>query len=210
MALLHWGFTASKVYPSLFLYRTTSVMIIFLVYVDDIIVTGSCPQSFAQLFSFLRAWFSVKELGPLHFFLGNLSVHDGSPLADPTEYHSLIGALQYCTMTRPDLSFPVNQLCQFMHSPTTTHLQAVKHVLHYLKGTAHLGLLLQPSPNHTLYAYTDADWASCLDDRRSTSAYCIFLGHNLISWSFTKQKVVSRSRTDSEYRALANGAAELS
>ncbi|XP_062104405.1 uncharacterized mitochondrial protein AtMg00810-like [Humulus lupulus] len=105
-------------------------------------------------------------------------------------------------MTRSDLSFPVNRLCQFMQAPTTTHLQAIKRVLRYLKGYAHLGLLLQPSSDHNLYAYTDADWASCPNDRRSTSAYCIFLGHNLISWSSSKQTVVSRSSTESNIGRL--------
>ena len=124
-------------------------------------------------------------------------------MKDATEYRSIIGALQYCTITRPDIAVAVNKLCQFMHAPTDVHLQAVKQVLRYLKGTGHHDLLLHRSPVHSLYCYTDADWASCPDNRRNTSAYCIFLGHNLISWSSSKQKVVSRSSTESEYRALA-------
>ncbi|XP_062086351.1 uncharacterized mitochondrial protein AtMg00810-like [Humulus lupulus] len=124
--------------------------------------------------------------------LGSLSLYDGDPLLNASEYHSIVGALQYCTFTRPGISYTVKKLCQFMLTPTSTHLQVAKRVLCYLKGTANY------------------DWGSCPDDRRSTSVYCIFHGLNLISCSSAKQKVVSRSSTESEYRALANGASELS
>ena len=97
-----------------------------------------------------------------------------------------------------------------MHKPTDTHWAACKRILRYLKGYPDLGLLIRPSPSLHLYGFTDADWASNLDDRRSTGDYCIFLGENLVSWSSRKQHVVARSSTESEYRALASGAAELS
>ncbi|KAL5776889.1 hypothetical protein ACOSP7_009815 [Xanthoceras sorbifolium] len=97
-----------------------------------------------------------------------------------------------------------------MHAPTNVHWQAVKRILRYLKGTTSHGISFQSARNLNLLCYTDADWASCPDDRKSTSGFCIFLGPNLVSWSSSKQKVVSRSSAESEYRALANGAAELS
>lgn len=109
----------------------------------------------------------------------------------------------------PDNSFVVSRVCQFMHAPTTTHWSAVKHILRYLRGTPTHGLTFQASADFTLSCFTDADWASCSDDRRSTSGYCSFLGLNLISWSSTKQKVVSRSSAESEYRGLANATAEI-
>ena len=96
-----------------------------------------------------------------------------------------------------------------MHSPTTTHWQAVKRILLYLKSTSSYGISLQSSTNLSLTCYTDFDWAGCPDDRKSTSALFFFLGPNLISWSCTNQKVVSRSSAEFEYRGLANAASEL-
>uniref|UniRef100_A0A2N9HWY9 Reverse transcriptase Ty1/copia-type domain-containing protein n=1 Tax=Fagus sylvatica TaxID=28930 RepID=A0A2N9HWY9_FAGSY len=103
-------------------------------------------------------------------------------LSDPTPYRSLVGALQYATFTRPDITFAVNRVCQFMHKPSPAHLVAAKRILRYLKGTLDRGILFQPGP-FALTAFTDADWAGDPCDRRSTSA---------------------------EYRSLASGAAELS
>ena len=91
-----------------------------------------------------------------------------------------------------------------------TYRQAVKHILHYLKGTSHYGLSIQATPNYNLTCFTNVDHASSPDDHQSTSNYFVFMGSNIISWSSTKQKVVSRSTAESKYRAAANGAAELS
>ena len=129
-------------------------------------------------------------------------------LNDPTSFCSLIGALQYLTFTRPDLSFAVNSLCQHMQSPTEGHLVAAKHVLRYVQGTLSHGVLFQPGPR-VLTAFTDSDWAGNPVDRRSTTGFLVFLGNNLITWSSKKQPTVSRSSTEAEYRSLAIGAAEL-
>ncbi|XP_038896536.1 uncharacterized mitochondrial protein AtMg00810-like [Benincasa hispida] len=89
-----------------------------------------------------------------------LSLIDGQSLDNPSEYRSLVGALKYFMLTRPDISFSVNK-------------------------------------------------ANCPDDRRSTSGFCVFLGSNLISWTSSKQKVVSRSIAESEYRGLSNAVTEV-
>lgn len=82
---------------------------------------------------------------PCYHFV-RLVPHDGVSLYDPSEYHSMVGALQYLTFTRPNLAFSVHQLCQFMASPTTTHLKAAKRVLRYIRGTLHHGISFTPSP----------------------------------------------------------------
>ena len=138
-----------------------------------------------------------------------LFVFDGSILADPSQYRNIVGALQYCTITRHDISFSVNKPCQFMQSPTDLHWQVDKRLLRCLKGTTSFGLSFHYSLDLQLTTYADTNWASCLDDRRSTSGHCIFFGSNLVSWSFSKQKVVSRFNTKIEYRALANATFEF-
>ncbi|XP_034707027.1 uncharacterized mitochondrial protein AtMg00810-like [Vitis riparia] len=139
----------------------------------------------------------------------NLSKHDGDSFHDVTLYRSTFGALQYLTLTRPDISFVVNKACQFMSSLSNTHCLAVKCILQYLKGTASYGLSMQPSSALDIQAYTDVDWAFCLDDGRSTSGYCIFIRPNLVSWSSTKQKIISRSNAESEYHGLATATSEI-
>lgn len=137
-----------------------------------------------------------------------LDTVSGEPLANPSTYRSMVGALQYLTWTRPDIAHAVNQVCQHMHSPRTTHLVAAKRILRYLKGTPDNGIRFSKGPS-TLTIFSDADWAGCPIDRRSTTGYCIFLGHNLISWSAKKQSSVSRSSTEAEYRALALSVTEV-
>lgn len=150
----------------------------------------------------------------------NLHLGDSRLFDDPVKYRQLVGALQYVTLSRPDITYAVNKVCQFMHSPTTNHWSAVKRILRYLRGTFDYGLLIKHDSGSVIHAYTDsqdsslsafsdADWAGCPDDRRSTGGYAIYLGNNLISWSARKQRTVSRSSTESEYKALADTVAEL-
>jgi hypothetical protein len=139
---------------------------------------------------------------------GKLSEAEGPPVADPTAYRSLAGALQYLTFTRPDITYAVQQVCLHMHDPREPHLMALKRLLRYLRGTLDYGLLLHRASSTDLVVYTDADWAGCPDTRRSTSGYAVFLGGNLVSWSSKRQPVVSRSSAEAEYRAVANGVAE--
>lgn len=138
-----------------------------------------------------------------------LSAFTGDPMEDPSLYRSTVGSLQYLSLTRPNLSYAVNRVCQFMHRPLKPHWQAVKRILRYLKHTVSHGLLLHHNSSNTLLTYSNANWARCPDDRRSTSAYCVYLGLNLISWSSRKQLIVSRLSTEAEYKVVANTTAEL-
>ncbi|MCH91304.1 copia-type polyprotein [Trifolium medium] len=108
-----------------------------------------------------------------------LSTSSDTPYEDPSLYRSLAGALQYLTFTRPDISYAVQQVCLHMHAPRTEHMLALKRILRYVQDT-----------------------------RRSTSGYCVFLGHNLISWSSKRQPTLSRSSAEAEYRGVANVVSE--
>lgn len=253
-ALLTLGFQGSKCDPSLFFYKKVDVQIYVLIYVDDIIITGTSLSLIQSLIEKLHAEFALKQLGELDYFLGiqvkrlpsgsllltqtkyisdliekagmtnckpiatpmasscRLSKNSGDPMTDPHLYRSIVGALQYATITRPEIGFSVNKVSQFMQQPTTDHWQSVKRILRYLQGTKQHGLFLQPcasSQPFVLRAFCDADWATDSDDRRSTSGSCVYLGPNLISWWSKKQQLVARSSAEAEYRSLALTAAEL-
>jgi hypothetical protein len=161
-ALLEFGFVNTKSDSSLFVYAVASTTAYFLVYVDDLIITSNNSHFAASIIQQLGRKFSLKDLGPLHFFLGieviptqnglfltqhkyirdllaktcmdgakdvttplstsvSLKLNDGSATVNPTEYRKVIGALQYLSLTQPDISFAVNKLSQFMHCPSTIH-----------------------------------------------------------------------------------------
>ncbi|KAL9227804.1 hypothetical protein vseg_003454 [Gypsophila vaccaria] len=139
-----------------------------------------------------------------------LSSKTGSPIPDATLYRQLVGALQYLTITRPDITYAVQQVCLFMHDPREPQLQFLKRILRYIKGTIDYGLTITKSLSSMLTAYNDADWAGCSDSRHSTSGYCVFLGDNIVSWSSKHQATVSPSSAEAEYRGVANAVAETS
>ncbi|XP_043714815.1 uncharacterized mitochondrial protein AtMg00810-like [Telopea speciosissima] len=111
-----------------------------------------------------------------------LTKDTGLTFPDVTLYRSTVATLQYLTLTCPDLSFCVNKVCQFMQSPTLNHWMAIKRILRYIKGTTHYGIQIKPIEKFELTAaFTDANWAGCPDDRKSTSGFCVYFAPNLIS-----------------------------
>ena len=136
--------------------------------------------------------------------MSKLSASLGSPYKDPTQCRSLAGTLQYLTFTRPDISYAVQQVCLHMHDPRDEHMRAQKRIIRYIQCTLSFGLHRYKSSVSGLISYPDADWGGCPDTRRSTSAYCVFLGDNLISWSAKRQPTLSRSSAEAEYRGVAN------
>ncbi|KAF5470623.1 hypothetical protein F2P56_011125 [Juglans regia] len=138
-----------------------------------------------------------------------LTALDGCSFEDPSLYRSVVGSLQYLAFTRPDISYAVNCVCQYMHSPRLPHWQAVKRILRYLHHTKSLGLHFTSSSQHTLSAFYDADWVGCPDDRRSISGFCVYFGSHLISWGSKKQPTIARSSTEAEYKSVANATCEI-
>lgn len=246
--LISYGFVCSLADPSLFIFQSSKGMLALLIYVDDMLLTGSSAVLLDEFVQLLCKEFAMKDLGQLHHFLGIEVTHtseglflnqfhyaftlldrfgmlDSKPMSTPLElrppvtkaaasvdatiYRSMVGALQYLTLTRPDIAFSVNFVSQFMHDPTVLHMKFVHRILRYVKGTLEHGLHFTSNSTLTLQGFADADWAGCPVTRRSTTGYCTFLGSNLISWCAKKQHTVSRSSTEAEYRAMAHAAAEL-
>jgi hypothetical protein len=98
---------------------------------------------------------------------------------------------------RPDISYPINKVCQFLHSPTSAHWCTVKRILHFLKHTIDSAFLIRPSSSTLVSAFSDANW------------FAVFLGPNLISWCAKKKKTISKSSTEAEYKAMADATAEV-
>ncbi|KAM6548120.1 hypothetical protein CsatB_019796 [Cannabis sativa] len=233
-----------------FFYISNGIIILVLIYDDDINLIGNNNANLNKFIEKLEKLFTLKDLGALHFFLGievarkeaclyltqtkyiedllenknmqhlkpfptliatdkSLSLTDGKLIKNPTKYKSLIGALQYLNHTRPDISYAVNTLSQFFKCPTTSHWNTVKRILRYLQGTSTQGLHLSCYDKLNLVGFSDANWASNVDDRRSVCSYCVYHGESLVSWSSKKQAVVSRSSIKTEYRALARVSAEI-
>lgn len=198
--LLEVGFFCSTTDPSLFILHQGQETILLLLYVDDIILTGSSEKLLQTLIHSLSVQFHMKDLGHLHYFLGieatrtstelflcqtkyaldllsRAHMTDCKPIAtplslkpvilkrdadflpNPMTYRSLVGGLQYLTITRPDLAFATNILCQKLQQPTIGDFLQLKRVLRYVKGTVHLGISLHSQSSLNLYGFSDADWA---------------------------------------------------
>ncbi|CAM8984856.1 unnamed protein product [Rhodiola kirilowii] len=147
-AILDFGFVQSLNDYSLFTYTKSGHFLALLVYVNDIVLTGTSNALIAEVKLFIDSQFKVKDLGPLK---------------------RLVGQLIYLTVTRPDLSFPLHVLSQFTNAPIVGHLAAAHKVLRYVKGAPTQGLLYATNQPFNLQAYCDADWGSCPITRKSVS-----------------------------------------
>ena len=137
----------------------------------------------------------------------NLKHRSLSDPPSPGPYPQLIGSLLWVSQcTRPDISFAVNRLSQYLRDPSDTHWHAGLRILNYLVTTKDLRLRL--GGDLVLSGYSDSDWAEDRDDRHSTSAYTYRIGNGAISWKSRKQATVSLSSTEAEYKALSDSCKE--
>ncbi|GJW60479.1 retrovirus-related pol polyprotein from transposon TNT 1-94 [Tanacetum coccineum] len=118
---------------------------------------------------------------------------------DSTKYRGMIGSLLYLTASRPDIMFSVCLCARFQEAPKTSHLEAVKRIFRYIKGTTHLGLWYPKGTGIETVVYADSDHAGDYVDRKSTSGICTFVGCCLTSWFSKKQTALAISTTEAEY-----------
>ena len=135
--------------------------------------------------SFCKLWLTPVNTNP------KMSAINSNPREDPSLYRNLVGALQYLTFTRPDISYVVQQICLFMHNSMEDHMNSIRRILRYIQGTSQYGSHLYHSSIISLISHAYVDWGGCLDTRRSTSGYCVFIGDNLISWSSKRKPTLS-------------------
>ncbi|XP_047269363.1 secreted RxLR effector protein 161-like [Capsicum annuum] len=150
---------------------------------------------------------TIKEFGDYIKSTESSVVNDS--LADQGKYQRLIGKLLYFTTTRPDISFAVQTLSQYLQQPKHYHMEAAMRVVRYIKNNPGQGVLLSGKSNTDITTYYDADWAACPHPRKSVSGYFVKLGDSLVSWKSKKQNTVSRSSAESEYRSMATTVTEL-
>ena len=130
-------------------------------------------------------------------------------MSNPSLYRRMVGSLVYLIVTRPNISYAVHQVSQYLSAPQSSHYATVLCILRYLKGTLFHDLFYSAQSLLVLCAFFDADWVGDPTDRRSTTGYCFLLDSSLISWQSKKQTHVAHSSTEAEYHALTDTTSEL-
>ncbi|CAM8886635.1 unnamed protein product [Rhodiola kirilowii] len=251
--LIKRGFKRSKADHTLFNLSGPKGRVVILVYVDDIIITGSDKARINATKAFLKTVFDIKDLGKLKYFLGievcqskeglflsqrkytldllceagklgakpaNTPLEEGykvsregeiedRPFEDFKQYRRMVGKLIYLTISGPDICFAVNKVSQHMQAPKMHHWHMVERVLRYLKGSPGQGIWMGCSGSTEIVGYCDADCVGDRVDRKSTTGFCTFIGGNLVTWKSKKQKVISCSSAEAEYRAMRKLTNEL-
>ncbi|CAA7399831.1 unnamed protein product [Spirodela intermedia] len=200
-------------------------MTILIVNVDDILITGDDTNEIQNLSKNLSQEFDIKSLGRLRYFLGievahlreetgqltckpivilvdiNVKLEAGgdSPPVNKESFQRLIGKLIYLNHSKSDVAYAVSSLSQFMNDPRENSLTG---------SILYSGIFEEYCGDSTVEIYSDVDYAGSVHDRRSSSGYCSFISGNLVSWRKKKQKVVSRSSVEAQFRAMAQGICE--
>ncbi|KAG7567306.1 Reverse transcriptase RNA-dependent DNA polymerase [Arabidopsis thaliana x Arabidopsis arenosa] len=249
-ALKDYGFIQDISDYSLFTLERHGIRLHVLVYVDDLIITGSSIAVINEFKQYLSSCFYMKDLGILRYFLGievarspagmylcqrkyaidiitetwllgvrpashpleqnhKLPLASGDMISDPSRYRRLVGRLIYLGSTRPELSYAIHILSQFMNDPKADHMEAALRVVRYLKSSPGQGILLRSNTSLVLTAWCDSDFGTCPHTQRSLTGWFIQLGGSPISWKTKKHDVVSRSSAEAEYRAMADTVCEI-
>nr|GEV76820.1 hypothetical protein [Tanacetum cinerariifolium] len=223
--LLSQDFSKGSMDPTLFIRRNSNDLLLVQIYVDDIIFAASTIE-LCDLFANLIGIFinqskyaleSHKKYGFESCDLVDTPMVEKSKLdedregkvVDPSHYHGIIVTLLYLTASRPDLQFAIFMCARYQARPTEKHVNAVKRIFRYLRGTVNRSLWYLKDSSVALTAFTYADHAGCQDTRRSTSGSVQFLGERLISCSSKRQRSAVISSMEAEYIALSRCCAQI-
>eukprot|EP00253_Pinus_taeda_P001774 PITA_01774 len=194
--LLETGFSRCHSDNTIYAKKVGKSLIILVLYVDDLILIGNDHNLINHVKSNLKKKFEMTDLGHLHYFLG-LQV-----------LQSKEGKLLYLTYTRPDLSFAVGLIAQFMKNPHESHWKAAKRILLYVRGTIQFGIHYSAKASPLLVGFTDSDWVGDPNDQKSTASYVFTLGSGSITWDCKKQSAISLSSAEAEYRGAIEASKE--
>jgi hypothetical protein len=156
--------------------------------------------------------FRMKNAKPIKTPMGtngHLDLDTGGKSVDQMVYQSMIGSLLYICASRPDIMLSVCMCARFQANSKKVHLRAVKRIMRYLVYTPKFGVWYPKGSTFDLIGYSDADYARCKIDRKSTSGTCQFLGRSLVSWASKKQNALALSTAEAEYIPVGHCSAQL-
>ncbi|XP_014506372.1 uncharacterized protein LOC106766129 [Vigna radiata var. radiata] len=203
--LISADYVQSKSDHSLFVKKTSTNFTALLVYVDDIVLAGNSMSEITHIKALLHHQFQIKDLGELKYFLGfevarskkEIHLYQRKYALDILEETGMLGSKPSSTPFLSNNNF-LYKTENYMDDPS-----ALQHDLRYIKSSPSEGLFFPANSSIQIKGFSDSNWATCPNTRRSTTGYCVFLGTSLVSWRSKKQSTVSRSSTEAEYRPLA-------
>ncbi|GKA86810.1 retrovirus-related pol polyprotein from transposon TNT 1-94, partial [Tanacetum coccineum] len=208
--LISNDFSKGLVDPTMFICREGKELLLVQIYVDDIIFAASTPELCDLFAKIMCSKFKMSMMVDTPMVeKSKLDEDKEGKAVDLSHYRGMIGTLLYLTASRPDLQFAICMCARYQARPTKKHLNEVKRIFRYLKGTVHRGLWYPKDSSIALTAFADADHAGCQDTRRSTSGSIQLLGDRLVSWSSKRQKSAAISSTEAEYIALSGCCAQV-
>jgi hypothetical protein len=138
-----------------------------------------------------------------------LSADERDLVEDTTMYKRIVGSLIYMTITRQDLSYAVGVVSQFMQTPQKPHLDALRHILRYIKHTLQCGIFYEAKTQLQVHGYTNVDWVGNVSNKRLIGGFMFSFGSGVVSWSSKKQPTVALSSTEAKYKGVAIVACEV-
>ncbi|GJY91367.1 retrovirus-related pol polyprotein from transposon TNT 1-94 [Tanacetum coccineum] len=213
--LISQHFSKGAVDLTLFTRKAGNDLLLVQIYVDDIIFASTNTALCNEFANLMTTKFKMLMMGQIDSVdtpmveNNKLNKDLHGTLVDATLYRGMIGSLMYLTSSRLDLIYTVFLCARYQAKPTKKHLNAVKRIFRYLKGTINMGLWYSKDIGMSLTTYSDVDDTGCQDTRRSTSGSAQFLGDKLVSWSCKKQKSTAISSTEAEYIALSGCCAQI-